>query len=69
MPYGTVNLRHGVPKGETPVTCVAAVATYIVNQLVNNNTAHPDYLDKINWYFLPSANPDGYSWSWDHDRY
>ena len=30
MPYGTVNLRHGVPKGETPVTCVAAVATYIV---------------------------------------
>merc|ERR1719225_2526527 len=45
-----------------------AVATYIVNQLVNNNTAHPDYLDKINWYFLPSANPDGYSWSWDHDR-
>jgi len=45
-----------------------AVATYIVNQLVSNNTAHPDYLDKINWYFLPSANPDGYSWSWDHDR-
>ena len=30
MPYGTVNLRHGVPKGETPVTCTAAVGTYIV---------------------------------------
>ena len=44
------------------------MATYIVNELVTNNAAHPDYLDKINWYFIPSANPDGYSWSWDHDR-
>ena len=30
MPYGTVNLRHGVPKGETPVTCTAGVGTYII---------------------------------------
>ena len=30
MPYGTVNLRHGVPAGETPVTCTAGVSTYIV---------------------------------------
>ena len=45
-----------------------AVATYLVNELVTNNAAHPDYLDKINWYFIPSANPDGYTWSWDHDR-
>ena len=45
-----------------------AVATYLVNELVNNNDAHPDYLDKINWYFIPSANPDGYSWSWERDR-
>jgi len=45
-----------------------AVATYLVNELVNNNGAHPDYLDKINWYFLPCANPDGYSYSWETDR-
>jgi len=45
-----------------------AVATYLVNELVNNNDAHPDYLDKINWYFLPCANPDGYSYSWETDR-
>jgi len=45
-----------------------AVATYLVNELVTNNAAHPDYLDKINWYFIPSANPDGYSWSWERDR-
>ena len=30
MPYGTVNLRHGVPKGETPVTCTAGVGTFII---------------------------------------
>ena len=30
MPYGTVNLKYGVPEGETPVTCTAGVATFIV---------------------------------------
>ena len=30
MPYGTVNLAHGVPAGETPVTCTACVGTYAI---------------------------------------
>lgn len=30
MPYGTVNLRHGVPAGETSVTCTAGIGTFIV---------------------------------------
>jgi len=30
MPYGTVNLRHGVPPKETTVTSTAGVGTYIV---------------------------------------
>ena len=30
MPYGTVNLLNGVPKGETTVTCTAGVGTFIV---------------------------------------
>lgn len=30
MPYGTVNLRHGVPRNETPITCTAGVGTFIV---------------------------------------
>ncbi|XP_050300269.1 ER degradation-enhancing alpha-mannosidase-like protein 2 [Anthonomus grandis grandis] len=30
MPYGTINLRHGVPKDETPVTCTAGIGTFIV---------------------------------------
>jgi len=45
-----------------------AVSTFIVRELVENYAAHPDYLDKINWYFIPSANPDGYAYSWEHDR-
>merc|ERR1712012_781336 len=45
-----------------------AVATFIVRELVEDYSEHPDYLDKINWYFIPSANPDGYAYSWDHDR-
>merc|ERR1712002_521925 len=45
-----------------------AVATFIVRELVEDYDKHPDYLDKINWYFIPSANPDGYQYSFDHDR-
>lgn len=30
MPYGTINLRHGVPRGETTVTCTAGIGTFIV---------------------------------------
>ena len=30
MPYGTVNLKYGVPKGETTVTCTAGVGTFII---------------------------------------
>jgi len=45
-----------------------AVATYLMRELVENYAAHPDYLDKINWYLLPSANPDGYMYSHEHDR-
>ena len=26
---------------------------------VEDYAEHPDYLDKVNWYFIPSANPDG----------
>jgi len=45
-----------------------AVSTFIVRELVEDYAEHPDYLDKLNWYFIPSANPDGYAYSWEHDR-
>lgn len=30
MPYGTVNLRYGVPQGETSITCTAGVGTFLI---------------------------------------
>lgn len=30
MPYGTVNLKHGVPPDETSVTCTAGIGTFII---------------------------------------
>ncbi|KAL9696371.1 hypothetical protein quinque_015656 [Culex quinquefasciatus] len=30
MPYGTVNLKYGVPYGETSVTCTAGIGTFVV---------------------------------------
>lgn len=30
MPYGTVNLRYGIPPFETPVTCTAGCGTFII---------------------------------------
>merc|ERR1711970_1486199 len=46
-----------------------AVATFIVRELVEDYAEHPSYLDNINWYYLPSANPDGYEYSINQDRY
>merc|ERR1711936_149991 len=46
-----------------------AVATFIVRELVEDYAEHPSYIDNINWYFLPSANPDGYEYSINQDRY
>lgn len=30
MPYGTVNLKYGVNRYETPITCTAGVGTFIL---------------------------------------
>merc|ERR1712037_515957 len=46
-----------------------AVATFIVRELVEDYAEHPSYIDNINCYFLPSANPDGYEYSHNQDRY
>lgn len=46
MPYGTVNLMYGVPKGETPVTCTAGVGTFIVEfGALSQLTGLPIYMD------------------------
>ncbi|XP_065363098.1 uncharacterized protein Edem1 [Calliphora vicina] len=44
MPYGTVNLRYGVPKGETSITCTAGVGTLLVEfGTLSRLTGNPVY--------------------------
>ncbi|CAG7835743.1 unnamed protein product [Allacma fusca] len=41
----------------------AATATYIIDQLASNSSAHPDILDLVDFYILPVINPDGYAYT------
>lgn len=45
-----------------------AVATYIVNQLVEKNATYTKLLDTSDWMILPVSNPDGYEFSHTSDR-
>ena len=41
-----------------------ATVTFIMKELVENSSKYPsELLDKLNWYFLPVSNPDGYEYS------
>jgi mannosidase alpha-like ER degradation enhancer 2 len=44
IPYGTVNLRHGVPPGEVQITCVAAAGTHLLEfGMVSHLTGDPKF--------------------------
>lgn len=45
-----------------------AAVTYIVNQLIEDWENQPAYIQNIDWYILPLANPDGYEYSHTNDR-
>jgi len=45
-----------------------ATVTWMLKELVENDTAHSDLTESLDWYFLPSHNPDGYAYSIDHNR-
>jgi len=45
-----------------------ATVTWMLKELVENDTAHSDLTESLDWYFLPSHNPDGYAYSRDHNR-
>lgn len=48
MPYGTVNLQHGVPHNETTVTCTAGVGTFILEfGTLSHLTGDPIYEEVI----------------------
>ncbi|KAK4016629.1 hypothetical protein OUZ56_031587 [Daphnia magna] len=40
-----------------------ATVTYIIRELVENYAAHPQYIDDVDWFFMPLINPDGYEFS------
>lgn len=44
MPFGTVNLRYGVHKLETPITCTAGVGTFLLEfGTLSRLTGNPRY--------------------------
>lgn len=44
IPYGTVNLRYGVPEGETPVTCTASSGTFSIEfGTLSRLTGRPEF--------------------------
>ena len=46
IPYGTVNLRYGVPPGETPITSLAGAGTHILEfGVLSKLTGNPVFMD------------------------
>jgi len=45
-----------------------ATVTWMLMELVENDANHPDLTEGLDWYFVASANPDGYAFSRDHNR-
>ncbi|CAG7719516.1 unnamed protein product [Allacma fusca] len=56
---GTIHAREWI---------ATTTATYAINQLVNNASAHRQILDNLDIYILPIVNPDGYEYSRTTDR-
>jgi len=45
-----------------------ATVTWMLKEVVENDANHADLTESLDWYFLPSHNPDGYDWSREHNR-
>ena len=48
-----------------------AVLTYVAEQLTLEDLGQEGWderLKELNWYLVPSVNPDGYEYTWDVDR-
>ncbi|XP_042856915.1 carboxypeptidase B-like [Penaeus japonicus] len=45
-----------------------ATVTYMLNELVTNSATYDDLLSNVNFYFIPSINPDGYEYCHTDDR-
>ncbi|XP_023341572.1 carboxypeptidase B [Eurytemora carolleeae] len=45
-----------------------ATVTWMLRELVENDAEHSDLTETLDWYFLPSSNPDGYAFSRKENR-
>jgi len=45
-----------------------AALTWMLKEVVENDAAHADLTETLDWYFLASHNPDGYAYTRDHNR-
>lgn len=46
IPYGTVNLRHGVPPGETPISSLAGAGTHLLEfGIISKVTGNPVFMN------------------------
>ena len=45
-----------------------ASVTWMMKELIENDAAHPDLTEKLDWYILPIMNPDGYAYTQSNDR-
>ena len=45
-----------------------ATVMYMVRELTERLEGQENLIDSLDWYFLPSVNPDGYQFTQDEDR-
>nr|P04069.1 RecName: Full=Carboxypeptidase B [Astacus astacus]prf//1004229A CPase B [Astacus astacus] len=45
-----------------------STVTYIVNEFVSNSATYDDILSNVNFYVMPTINPDGYAYTFTDDR-
>ncbi|CAB3373350.1 Hypothetical predicted protein [Cloeon dipterum] len=45
------------------------VALKLIYELIENYDRNQAYVDLFDWYILPSANPDGYNYTFNEDRF
>jgi len=45
-----------------------ATGTWMLREVVENDAAHPELTENLDWYFLPVHNPDGYRVTRNDDR-
>ena len=45
-----------------------ATVTWMMRELIENDAAHSDLTENLDWYILPILNPDGYAYTRSNDR-